>query len=427
MPARSGVGADPAAKEGRGRFAGRLASFRYEWAVYAVLVVGFVARLVALGEYPAGFNQDEASAAYDAYSILKTGYDRNGQFLPVHLIAWGSGQNALYSYLSMPFLAVFGLDVWAFRLPMALIGCLSLFAFWRLLLAMTDRKTALAGLALLAICPWHILKSRWALESNLFPDLLLFGVLFLVIGLQHDRLPPFLAGCGVLGLSSYAYGTAYLFLPVFVLPLLLFLVAKKRLSFRRACAGLGVLAVVALPMMLFVLVNTFGLQAIRLPFMTIPRLPANRMTAMASVFSPEFLRDSIGNFAEASKIAVVQTDGLIWNAMDGFGSYTGFPCRHRHWVSPLRDRGTGGTARLGIRPERLVSGGTGAGICSQTEYQPHQRPVDSLDLLYRLGRGMGRAEPPAFPYGGGRAVCLGVPALFGAVSHRISGENGGGV
>ena len=289
-----------------------------------MLVVGFAARLVALGEYPAGFNQDEASAAYDAYSILKTGYDRNGQFLPVHLIAWGSGQNALYSYLSMPFLAAFGLDVWAFRLPMALIGCLSLFAFWRLLLVMTDRKTALAGLALLAICPWHILKSRWALESNLFPDLLLFGVLFLVIGLQHDRLPPFLAGCGVLGLSSYAYGTAYLFLPVFVLPLLLFLVAKKRLSFRRACAGLGVLAVVALPMMLFVLVNTFGLQAIRLPFMTIPRLPANRMTAMASVFSPEFLRDSIGNFAEASKIAVVQTDGLIWNAMDGFGIVYGF-------------------------------------------------------------------------------------------------------
>ena len=151
----------PPLRRGEGGLLGRLASFRYEWAVYTVLVVGFAARLVALGEYPAGFNQDEASAAYDAYSILKTGYDRNGQFLPVHLIAWGSGQNALYSYLSMPFLAAFGLDVWAFRLPMALIGCLSLFAFWRLLLAMTDRKTALAGLALLAICPWHILKSRW--------------------------------------------------------------------------------------------------------------------------------------------------------------------------------------------------------------------------------------------------------------------------
>lgn len=314
----------PPLRKGEGRLTARLGSFRYEWAVFAVLAIGFAARLIALGEYPAGFNQDEASAAYDAYSILKTGYDRNGQFLPVHLIAWGSGQNALYSYLSMPFLAVFGLDVWAFRLPMALVGCLSLFAFWRLLLVMTERKTALAGLALLAVCPWHIMKSRWALESNLFPDLILFASLFLVIGLQRDRLPPFLAGCGMLGLSSYAYGTSYLFLPVFVLPLLVFLIRKQKLSLRRAGAGLGVLLAVALPMVLFVLVNTFGLETIRLPFMTIPRLPANRMAAMASVFSPDFLRDSIGNFAEASKIAVMQTDGLIWNAMEGFGIVYGF-------------------------------------------------------------------------------------------------------
>lgn len=235
----------PPLRKGEGRLTVRLGSFRYEWAVFAVLVIGFAARLIALGEYPAGFNQDEASAAYDAYSILKTGYDRNGQFLPVHLIAWGSGQNALYSYLSMPFLAVFGLDVWAFRLPMALVGCLSLFAFWRLLLVMTERKTALAGLALLAVCPWHIMKSRWALESNLFPDLILFASLFLVIGLQRDRLPPFLAGCGMLGLSSYAYGTSYLFLPVFVLPLLVFLIRKQKLSLRRAGAGLGVLLAVA--------------------------------------------------------------------------------------------------------------------------------------------------------------------------------------
>ena len=142
MPARSGVGADPAAMRGEGGLPGRLASFRYEWAVYAVLVVGFVARLVALGEYPAGFNQDEASAAYDAYSILKTGYDRNGQFpsgTPHRL-----GERAKCTVLLFEYAVSrgFRLDVWAFRLPMALIGCLSLFAFWRLLLAMTDRKTA---------------------------------------------------------------------------------------------------------------------------------------------------------------------------------------------------------------------------------------------------------------------------------------------
>lgn len=309
----------PPIRRGEGRLSNRLKACRYEWAVYAALAVGFAVRLTALGDYPAGFNQDEASAAYDAYSILKTGYDRNGQFLPVHLIAWGSGQNALYSYLSIPFLAVFGLKVWAFRLPMALIGCLSLVAFWRLLLAIAGRKTGLIGLALLAVCPWHILKSRWALESNLFPDLVLFGVLFLVLGLKKNRLPSFLAGCGILGLSAYAYGTSYLFLPAFVLPLWIFLLWQKTCTFRRAGAGLGVLILVALPMILFVFVNTFAFETIRLPFMTIPRLPANRMAALASIFSGEFLGESLRNFAEAFKIAVTQRDGLVWNSMDGFG------------------------------------------------------------------------------------------------------------
>lgn len=116
---------------------------------------------------------------------------------------------------------------------------------------------------------------------------------------------------------------------------------------------------------------------------------------MASVFSPNFC-GTYGNFAEASKIAVVQTDGDLERDGRLRDRIRVFPAVHRHRVPPLRDRGAEGMARLGIRPERLVSGGTGAGICSQTEYQPHQRPVDSLDLLYRLGRGMGRAEPPAF-------------------------------
>lgn len=70
----------PPIRRGEGRLSNRLKACRYEWAVYAALAVGFAVRLTALGDDPAGFNQDEASAAYDTYSILKTGYDRNRRF-----------------------------------------------------------------------------------------------------------------------------------------------------------------------------------------------------------------------------------------------------------------------------------------------------------------------------------------------------------
>ena len=90
----------------------------------ALFALGFALRLAALAALPAGLNQDEASALYDAWAILNYGVDRNMNALPVLLVSWGSGQNALLSYLAMPFIALLGPTVWALRLPMALSGCL---------------------------------------------------------------------------------------------------------------------------------------------------------------------------------------------------------------------------------------------------------------------------------------------------------------
>ncbi|MBR2279774.1 MAG: hypothetical protein IJ903_02445 [Ruminococcus sp.] len=75
------------------------------------MLLAATVRLVLFGSHPAGLNQDEASIGYEAWSVLHYGIDRNGLSVPVHFIAWGSGQNALYAYLLMPFIALFGLNV----------------------------------------------------------------------------------------------------------------------------------------------------------------------------------------------------------------------------------------------------------------------------------------------------------------------------
>ena len=91
------------------------------------LIVGCMTRICFLDVLPGGLNQDEASCGYDAYAIMKYGIDRNGMSYPIHLIAWGSGQNALYAYFCIPFIKLFSNTEIALRLPMALSGCLSLF------------------------------------------------------------------------------------------------------------------------------------------------------------------------------------------------------------------------------------------------------------------------------------------------------------
>lgn len=75
-----------------------LSEEKKQWLIVAaIMLVGILVRLLFVGRYPAGLNQDEASAGYDAFAVLNYGIDRNGIHNPMHLIAWGSGQNMAYS------------------------------------------------------------------------------------------------------------------------------------------------------------------------------------------------------------------------------------------------------------------------------------------------------------------------------------------
>ncbi len=59
---------------------------------------------------PPGFNADEAAFSYNAYSILKTGADEYGTFLPVRLKSFNDYKMPLYTYLSVPIIGIFGLN-----------------------------------------------------------------------------------------------------------------------------------------------------------------------------------------------------------------------------------------------------------------------------------------------------------------------------
>ena len=293
---------------------------KYNIVLSAIFLIGILIRIVGISDYPNALNVDEASAGYEAYSILTTGNDRNGNFLPVYLVAWGSGQNALLTYLIIPFIWLFGLTTFAIRLPMAIIGCISLFFFYFLLKEITNKKLALIGLAFFAICPWHILKSRWGLESNLFPDFILYFLYFLIKGLKSKNKKIFYTSFIFAGLSAYAYATSYFFLPLFIIPLLIILIRKKEVTLLQAFFSVCIIFIITLPLILFVLINTFHLPQLNLPFMTIPKLSSNRYEELTSIFSVDFLTQSISNFANSLYILLLQYDNLPWNALKFFGT-----------------------------------------------------------------------------------------------------------
>ena len=237
-----------------------------------LLLTGAVLRLLYLGEIPGGLNQDEASSGYEAWALLHHGIDRNGYAWPVHFVSWGNGQNALYAYLSMPIIAALDLTMFSTRLLMALTGIASLLLFWRV--AARDQPAprsprevpgatfALLALLLLTLCPWHFMLSRWALESNFLPFVILLSVYFFT---RPDNHRPGIQAAGVLvlSLSVYAYGTAYFFAPLFLALVFGWLRVQGKLPLWRFLLLSALSLLTVLPLLLFLAVNFFDWEAIR--------------------------------------------------------------------------------------------------------------------------------------------------------------------
>lgn len=292
---------------------------KYEIIAFFILILGNSVRLFGIDIFPNALNCDEVSSGYEAYSLLNYGIDRTGNSWPVHLVAWGSGQNALYSYIMIPFIKVLGLNIFAVRLPMAIIGCISLILIYILLKKTTNNKTALIGLFFFSICPWHIMKSRWGLESNIFPDMILLAITLLIFGIKNKNKILFYFSFVIIGLSAYAYGTSYFFLPIFVSLVLILLILKKKIKIRQAVLAGAISALIATPLIIFVIINNFDLPQVKFGFITIPRLTTNRYEEISSIFSKDFLTVSKNNFINSIKILILQEDGLPWNSFNFYG------------------------------------------------------------------------------------------------------------
>ena len=153
------------------------------WLLILALVIGFGLRVYNLANLPNGLTWDEAALGYNAYSILKTGKDEFGTTLPLVFKSFGDYKPGLYIYLTVPSIAVFGLNEFGVRFPsvaFGVLGILAIFLFVKELFKNEKYSLSLASLSALAlaISPWHVHFSRGAWETNVFTTLLLFALYF---------------------------------------------------------------------------------------------------------------------------------------------------------------------------------------------------------------------------------------------------------
>src|SRR3990172_13096951 len=85
--------------------------------LFFLILLAFGLRFVLLAYNPPSLNWDEVSHGYNSYSILKTGMDEWGKSFPItNFRAYGDYPLPLNLYLTIPFIAIFGLTEFALRL-----------------------------------------------------------------------------------------------------------------------------------------------------------------------------------------------------------------------------------------------------------------------------------------------------------------------
>ena len=185
-----------------------------------IIVLAFFLRFYRVTEVPPALNWDEVSIGYNAYSVLKTGRDEWGKFLPIHFKAYGEYKLPAQIYASIPGIALFGLNELGVRITPVIYGTLTVMAVFFLSLALFRSSWVGMGAAfLLAISPWHIHLTRASFESSFAVFWVVLGIWFLVKGFEDKKW--FILSMIPFAVSVYTYNTARVFTPLFLIFLLL--------------------------------------------------------------------------------------------------------------------------------------------------------------------------------------------------------------
>lgn len=205
-----------------------------------IFVLALCVRLIGLSVRPAGLTWDEAAIGYNAYSLLLTGRDEHAAAFPLIFKSFGDYKPGLYIYTSVLPVAIFGLNIFATRLPSAVFGSLSVLLIY-LLVKKIHAKSALYAAFLLALSPWSIIFSRGAWEANFN----LFLTLLAVCLYLYRKYP---LSAIFFALTLYTYQGAKLFTPLLAVGLFIFSTQIGQLKKRLLPLILVLLA--ALPLVL---------------------------------------------------------------------------------------------------------------------------------------------------------------------------------
>jgi len=200
--------------------------------LFIISLIGLFFHFYRLNQSPPCLNADEVAFAYNSYSILKTGKDEFGNFLPVRLISFGDYKMPLLSYFNLPFIALFGLNKNSVKMINALIIFLYTFLIYFFVKKLFQKKKIAFLSSFLFVCSWGVQSfSRQLHEALLTSFLITAAAYFFLLAIEKKNWINELFFVGFLFLALFSYHSSRVY-AVFFLFYQLILLFKKRIKVR---------------------------------------------------------------------------------------------------------------------------------------------------------------------------------------------------
>lgn len=287
--------------------------FRRGYWVWFALTLGFAVfcRLYGWPAIPANYHTDGIMSVVDGYALARFGTDHYGISYPAMMQAWGYGQqSAMMAYLMSLSTRLFGLSVFAMRLPTLIVSLLGVVVFYDLARRLCGKAYALLALFLLALSPWHILQSRHALDAYMLCHFLLFAIYFLMLGLK--RRPFLYVSMVFFALSMYCYGVAAYVVPPLLLVLAVYLGARRAVRPWDLLLCVVIYLALSFPLILTLFINALGLETVHLGPITCPYFADSVRSSDILFFTEQpFMERLYANLLCALRITFLQSSRAL--------------------------------------------------------------------------------------------------------------------
>lgn len=271
---------------------------------------------------------DEANGMYDAWCMAFYGVDSNLLKNPIYLPGFvGQGQSILYGLIAGCAMRLLGYNLFAYRLPLILISILNYILLNVLVYRYVGHWKAVVTAAVVGSAPYILTVSRFGMDCNIAPFMASIGTVVLYAAYKMNRSGKrtvlLIIGGVTLGLVAYSYNVGWMYLPVYLGVLCIWLMIRKRLSLKEILLPASALLITVLPIMIFAIRSNVPAlnQDLTILWWTSPQLLVGRVEASFIDLKGNIAVNIWNNLVDGAQMWLNGSDGLSWNSVGNVGPY----------------------------------------------------------------------------------------------------------